>query len=54
MGLEPGSAWMDMDPGSRDQPGTEYNRVGPASGSMGAGPVLGWARSLVSPELAWS
>lgn len=24
MGMEPGSAWVDLDPGSRDQPGTEY------------------------------
>lgn len=30
------------------------NGVGPVNVSMGAGPVLGWGRRLVSLELAWS
>lgn len=55
MGLGPGSAWVDMDPGSIEtNQALSTNKIGSISGSMGVGPVLGWDRSLVSSELAWS
>lgn len=55
MGLRPGSAWMDMNPGSTEtNQALSSNGVVPASESIGAGPVPGWGRSLVSLELAWS
>lgn len=41
MGMGPGSVWIDLDPGSTEiNQVLSTNGVDPASGFMGAGPIL--------------